>query len=373
MKRLLKKTFSVMFFIAVLIFSLSFSVFASSTFTFDFDIYSNHYSEVYPETSESISNTTPVDNYLGDGVYRMAIYPADWNSNINYVGGINCNLNFDLFNGESGRSPYILHDGNQYKFLFDLEFFYKYDNSQGWVNVPHGGSFVTIVVTFASNWESDTDYKFYYLSVPFDKLYDQATYSDFSFVVDGADYDGYAINLVELQWHLNETVQALETHWEKFVIDRLSTDEVVANQIQGEIVQSREEINKKISESTDKINNKIEESTDKITNGWEPDPVSPEGSDVVDDYISAEEELMEGQQEGIDNASSLFTGFSTQLFNFNDGMRFVGKFFTSAINSNGWLSNILGVLMTMGILGWLLNMTGAISGFISRFKGKGKG
>lgn len=347
MKLFFKKIVPVMMTVTVLICAFSFSVSAGSTFVYDFDVYSNSFVEVYPYTPTASTNSTPVVGWSSDSggnlFYRMAIYPKNWNSNTYYVGGINSILNFDLFSDESGRAPYIIRSGNQYDFALDLEFWYKASNSEGWVNLPHGGSFATVVITFASNWESDIDYKFYYLNIPFEELYDNAEYHTFEFSVDGDEFDGYAINLVELQWRTNVHLQALETRWFNFSIDKVSSEEAAANKITGEILQSREEVNKK-----------IEESTDKITNGWSPDPVAPEGSESVDELTDIENQLDSGIQDSVSQGQSLISNIGSMIGDFSAGLIFILGLFNLSFNV-GWLTSLLQISLAIGIISFLLN------------------
>lgn len=105
---------------------------------------------------------------------------------------------------------------------------------------------------------------------------------------------------------------------------------------------------------------------EEITHGWDPDPTPPPGSDSFNDLNNLESGLDSAVSGGIDEGSSLLSGFSKSLTSFRGAATFLIGVFNTFIDI-GWLKTIIVVCLALGLIGFILNFAPeGLSHFMNR-------
>lgn len=159
-------------------------------------------------------------------------------------------------------------------------------------------------------------------------------------------------------------------------IEQTSDEIIAAKQSTGilgnKIDQSTNIIKGHIDDATDKITGEIQDSTDQILHGWDPNPEVPPGSESVGELGSVEQQLQDSSQEGIDAGLSMISGLGQTITRFNSGLMFFVSF-SNRIMQIEWLSSLLTIGLAIGIVAFLLNISGSIFSKISRENAKRNG
>lgn len=119
----------------------------------------------------------------------------------------------------------------------------------------------------------------------------------------------------------------------------------------------------------DEITGAISDSTDKITGGWTPSPDVPEGSESVGELDSIEQELQSSSEEGIEAGLSMITSIPDTIFKFRPGLMFFISM-SNEIMQIEWLTTLLTIGLSIGIVAFLLNISGSIFSKVSRDNAK---
>lgn len=114
------------------------------------------------------------------------------------------------------------------------------------------------------------------------------------------------------------------------------------------------------------INNSVQEGTDEITNGWTPNPETPDNADDVGELGSIEEQLQSGSEEGINAGMDMITGLGDSLAGFQKGFIFLIDLFDEFTGTVPWLSSVITIGLSLGIVAFLLNIVGSVASKISR-------
>ena len=121
--------------------------------------------------------------------------------------------------------------------------------------------------------------------------------------------------------------------------------------------------------AVDEITGAISDSTDKITGGWTPAPDVPEGSESVGELDSIEQELQSSSEEGISAGLSMITSIPDTIFKFRSGLMFFISM-SNEIMQIEWLTTLLTIGLSIGIVAFLLNISGSIFSKVSRDNAK---
>lgn len=121
--------------------------------------------------------------------------------------------------------------------------------------------------------------------------------------------------------------------------------------------------------AVDEITGAISDSTDKITGGWTPAPDVPEGSESVGELDSIEQELQSSSEEGISAGLSMITSIPDTIFKFRPGLMFFISM-SNEIMQIEWLTTLLTIGLSIGIVAFLLNISGSIFSKVSRDNAK---
>lgn len=387
----MKKVISVFSLILVLICAFSFLVSAESVYTWDYSLNSS-WCEPIPDTPEYYS----MYNFFNDtettsGDYRYCAWPKDWFTTPSSLTGLRVVYNLGLFDD---YTPFVFHRDRVYYFEFRYFPQVKYGVGDSWLyGVDLNDSkyfrdgYLSFTLTFASNWESETDYKFYYVEIPFEDVISSISPPSnspntglvadwkayFSFAVDGVDVDGYALNQVDVLWKLNgRTAQGMRIDGYNWTVTSTTETEILANAIRGDIKASTDQINKKIDASTNKITGEIEASTNKITNGWVSNPKAPAGSEVVGDAENLENQIMSDAQSGVDQGNSLLTGFSGALTAFRGGFLFITGIYNLLFDVS-WVNTLIQIGLALGAIAFVLGLSSTLASRLSRSEKGSKG
>lgn len=378
--------------VVVLIISFSaVSVAAESVYTWN---YEQHTSWVDPipfgEFALNNYNYFTDDNVAGFD-YRYCIWPRDWYTTPSYLTGMRITYNLGLF--EDDFTPFVFHRDRTYYFEFQYMPQVKYGVGDSWLygvdlndkSSSFRDGYLSFNLTFASNWESDTEYKFYYVEIPWGDVVPASGGADwnafFRFVVDGVDVDGFALNQIDVTWNLNgKTAQGLRIDGNNWTVTSKTESDIQTDIIRGEIRDSTDQINQQIQDSTNQITGEIEESTDKIINGYDSNPEAPQGSDIVDTSAEMEKELLESTTGPIASMGGILNNLDGYLTKFSPAIVFIGNIFNKFIADDAttdfyiasWFRNLCYVGLTLGLVSFVLNLAPAIGRKISEMRGKRK-
>lgn len=117
-----------------------------------------------------------------------------------------------------------------------------------------------------------------------------------------------------------------------------------------------------IANKTNKLMNEVNkqleangEKLDEIING-DVSSEAPAGSDKLDDFLEVEEELLDQTQDGFDQADILFNQAPGIIMLYASAFLFVSNVLEK-IALAGWLQNILTISVSLGLIGFILNLT----------------
>lgn len=114
----------------------------------------------------------------------------------------------------------------------------------------------------------------------------------------------------------------------------------------------------KTNKLIDEVNKQLEangEKMDEIING-DASAEAPAGSDKVNDFLEVEEELLDQTQDGFDQADILFNQAPGIIMLYASAFLFVSNVLEK-IALAGWLQNILTISVSIGLIGFILNLT----------------
>lgn len=121
--------------------------------------------------------------------------------------------------------------------------------------------------------------------------------------------------------------------------------------------------------AVDEITGAISDSTDKITGGWTPDPDVPEGSESIGELDSIEQELHSFSEAGMLTGLSIITNTLETISKFRPGLMFFISM-SNEIMQIEWLDTLLTIGLSIGIVAFLLNISGSIFSKVSRDNAK---
>ena len=128
----------------------------------------------------------------------------------------------------------------------------------------------------------------------------------------------------------------------------------------GETNELIDEVNKQLEENGQKL--------DDIING-SVTPEAPNGSDTLDDFMDAENELLDQTQDGFDQAVNIFNQAPGIIALYGSAFFFVSSVI-EIIATAGWIQGIVIISISLGLIAFIINMTATALNRLSKGGGK---